>query len=76
MLLELLHSPHCRACEQFVARWPALGIRRLDVCENLERAAALGVERVPALIVDGVLVAQGGEIEAVLKHIQNTGQAA
>lgn len=76
MPLELFYSPHCRACAQWAARWPDADIRRLDVCEHLERAAALGVERVPALVADGVLVAQGAGVETYLRRIHDAGRAS
>lgn len=69
MRIVLFHSPHCRACEQFVGRWPALPIQRLDVCQHLERAAALGVSRPPALVVDGALIAEGAAVEAALLRL-------
>lgn len=70
MKIDLYHSPHCKACESLVERWAVFAeIRRMDVCMHLEAAAALGISRPPALVVDGQLVAQGPKVIDALRAL-------
>ncbi|MGH8130819.1 MAG: glutaredoxin family protein [Steroidobacteraceae bacterium] len=64
--LELFYSPYCPRCRKarrelsaLAAEWPAgqLSLREIDVVQALDRAVAVGVQRTPALAIDGQLVA-------------------
>lgn len=59
--VELVRSLGCPSCE--------IHVRHMGEAETLEAARALGVRRVPAVAVDGVLLdcCQGGVDEAALK---------
>ena len=59
--VELVRSLSCPSCE--------IEVRDMGEAATLEAARALGVHRVPAVAVDGVLLGccQGGVDEAVLK---------
>lgn len=60
MAVELYYNPWCSACggkeavpgEFATVRW-------VDATRHLETAASLCITRLPALVVDGKLVAQG-----------------
>lgn len=70
MNVEIYHSPHCTACESLIEKWVGHArIRRVNVCTHLEAAAALGISRPPALVIDGRLVAQGADVASALQDL-------
>lgn len=77
MRIELYFSPWCTACggrglrdgERGNARW-------IDVTKHLEAAARLRITRLPALVVDGRMVAQGPQALARLRTLAEAGSKA
>ncbi|MGH8112180.1 MAG: hypothetical protein ACREPL_09650 [Rhodanobacteraceae bacterium] len=60
MSLELYFNPWCTACggaDNAQDGHPA--VRWIDATEHLEAAARLRITRLPALVMDGKLLAQG-----------------
>ncbi|MBN8735952.1 MAG: glutaredoxin [Xanthomonadales bacterium] len=62
MSTELYYNPFCTACggadkAENVRAMPP--VRWIDATMHLEAAARLGITRLPALVVDGKLAAQG-----------------
>lgn len=60
MSAELYFNPFCTACGGGEATThPSGPVRWIDATQHLEAAAGLGITRLPALVVNGKLVAQG-----------------
>ncbi len=60
MSVELYYNPWCTACGGGDgAKAGKSAVRWIDATQRLESAASLRITRLPALVVDGKLVAQG-----------------
>ncbi|MBU6416643.1 MAG: hypothetical protein KJS83_05685 [Xanthomonadaceae bacterium] len=60
MSAELYYNPFCTACGGGdEALHPSGRVRWIDATTHLEAATRLHITRLPALVVDGKLVAQG-----------------
>lgn len=60
MSAELYYNPWCTACGGGDgAKAGHSAVRWIDTTQHLEIAASLRITRLPALVVDGKLVAQG-----------------
>lgn len=65
----LYHAPHCPACRRLSGDCASRGVQHQDVCAALERAAALGIRQLPALVVDGRVLAQGAAVVDALRRL-------
>lgn len=60
MAAELYYNPFCTACSGGKdTAYPAGSVCWIDATQHLEAAVRLGITRLPALVVNGKLVAQG-----------------
>lgn len=60
MSVELYYNPWCAGCGgKGTAQGFAAAVHWIDATTHLEAAASLHITRLPALVVDGKLVAQG-----------------
>lgn len=60
VFVELYYNPWCNACGgKGAARGDSAAVRWIDATTHLEAAASLRITRLPALVVDGKLLAQG-----------------
>ncbi|TAN02453.1 MAG: hypothetical protein EPN36_16845 [Rhodanobacteraceae bacterium] len=57
--VELYYNPWCTACGNTDAAHGDEKIRWIDATRHLEAAAGLRITRLPALVMNGKLVAQG-----------------
>lgn len=75
MLIELYYSPFCPHCasarRELTPALPAnCEVLERNVLEYIDAAVDLGIKQIPALVVNGVLVQQGGlNVAALLKHV-------
>lgn len=71
MSAELYYNPFCTGCGRGkTAAHPAGSVRWIDATRHLEAAARLGITRLPALVVDGKLAAQGPR---ALQYLRTSG---
>jgi hypothetical protein len=58
--VELYYNPWCTACGSADgAKGGGAGVRWIDATTHLEAAASLRITRLPALVINGRLTAQG-----------------
>ncbi|MBU6416846.1 MAG: glutaredoxin [Xanthomonadaceae bacterium] len=77
MRIELYFSPWCTACGSRSLRDGESGNNRwIDVTKHLEAAARLRITRLPALVIDGRVVAQGPQALARLRTLAEAGSGA
>lgn len=70
MLTEIYYSPYCRGCGiSRLRRTDHAAEQWIDVTVHLEAAARLRITQLPAVVIDGRLIAQG---PAAVRRLKNT----
>lgn len=70
MLTEIYYSPYCRSCGiTRLRRTDNAAEQWIDVTVHLEAAARLRITQLPALVIDGRLIAQG---PAAVRRLRST----
>ncbi|WP_148862209.1 glutaredoxin family protein [Marinobacter fonticola] len=64
-VIELFSAPHCGHCSATAERlrsWLAnrgFEIQEYNILDHIDRAVDLGIQRAPALVLDGAVIHQG-----------------
>lgn len=75
MSIEIYFNPYCTACgDETLQRGSK--VRWIDATTHLEAAARLRITRLPALVTDGRLVAQGPRALERLRECMENGDLA
>lgn len=76
MSVEFYYSPYCVACGTSPTKDGTREVQWIDATTHLEAAVRLRITRLPALVADGKLIAQGPHALERLRALMERGELA